>query len=241
MTKISKLSARPLMDPWRDAFVLRLRLLDTRGAVIGDALAQVDSHCAETGEKPDAAFGDPDEYARTVAAALPATARVVPPSPWNTAALAAGTMLGVLGVLSGTAALADGSPGTLSWGSLASLACMVAVAATLPAALEQLIERRWPLTVAITAALAVCAALPALWRHEALRAPGTVLLGCGAVLLLATWLPPLAGRLRPDRIVDPRSGLEPFTVPPWIRWVGWLPATVLVAAILLIALLPTPH
>ena len=67
-----------------------------------------------------------------------------------------------------------------------------------------------------------------------------MLLGCGAALLLATWLPPLAGRLRPDRIVDPRSGLEPFIVPRGIRWVTWLPVAILFAVILLAALLPTP-
>lgn len=102
-------------------------------------------------------------------AALPEAARVSPISRWYAAGLGGGTTLGVLGVLSGTAALADGGPGTLSWGSLAAVAVVMAVSSALPAA------------------------------------------------------------------------LEPFVVPRWVGWVAWLPAVILGAAILLVALLPAPR
>src|SRR5690554_3184895 len=51
---------------WADAFVLELRLLDVHGTVIGDALAEVDSHCADSGEGARETFGDPVEYARSL-------------------------------------------------------------------------------------------------------------------------------------------------------------------------------
>lgn len=63
---------------WRDDLLLRLRLLDVPGARIGEVLAEVESHLAETGERPREAFGTPKEYAGQVAAAL----GVTPAGPW---------------------------------------------------------------------------------------------------------------------------------------------------------------
>lgn len=45
--------------------IFGLRLRDIPGDVIGDALAQVESHVANTGEDPVAAFGPAREYAAT--------------------------------------------------------------------------------------------------------------------------------------------------------------------------------
>lgn len=46
---------------WCDDFVLELRLRDVPGARIGDHLAEVESHCIETGTDPEEAFGDARE------------------------------------------------------------------------------------------------------------------------------------------------------------------------------------
>ncbi|MBN6754127.1 hypothetical protein JRG18_11000 [Kocuria palustris] len=51
---------------WCDDFVLELRLRDVPGARIGDHLAEVESHCIETGTDPEDAFGDAREYAQEV-------------------------------------------------------------------------------------------------------------------------------------------------------------------------------
>lgn len=48
---------------WRDDFVLTLRVRDVSGAQIGDALAHVESYCAESGETAEEAFGEAREYA----------------------------------------------------------------------------------------------------------------------------------------------------------------------------------
>jgi hypothetical protein len=55
---------------WSDELILALRLRDVPGARIGEVLAEVQSHVAETGEESRAAFGDPKAYAAEVAGAL---------------------------------------------------------------------------------------------------------------------------------------------------------------------------
>jgi len=55
----------PHVDPvWAEEFAIELRLLGVGGTRIGDALSEVDSHCAESEENAPRAFGDPAEYAR---------------------------------------------------------------------------------------------------------------------------------------------------------------------------------
>jgi hypothetical protein len=53
-------------EKWAEAFVIELRLLDIPGDALGDALAEVESHCAESGESAAEAFGDPVAYARSL-------------------------------------------------------------------------------------------------------------------------------------------------------------------------------
>jgi hypothetical protein len=60
---------------WCDDLVLALRVRDVPGARIGEVLAEVQSHLAETGEHPREAFGTPKEYADKVAGALGASRR----------------------------------------------------------------------------------------------------------------------------------------------------------------------
>jgi hypothetical protein len=55
---------------WCDDLLLALRLRDVPGARIGEVLAEVQSHLAETGEDPREAFGEPGEYAGEIAEAL---------------------------------------------------------------------------------------------------------------------------------------------------------------------------
>ncbi len=54
----------PHVDPaWAEAFLLELRLGGVSGRRIGAALAEVEAHCAESGETAYDAFGDPVRYA----------------------------------------------------------------------------------------------------------------------------------------------------------------------------------
>jgi hypothetical protein len=58
---------------WCDDLLLRLRMRQVPGRRIGEVLAEVQSHVAETGEHPHEAFGAPREYADEVARALGVT------------------------------------------------------------------------------------------------------------------------------------------------------------------------
>lgn len=52
---------------WVEEFVLEQRLLGVPGRLIGDALALIESHVAESSEPVREAFGDPKAYARQAA------------------------------------------------------------------------------------------------------------------------------------------------------------------------------
>ena len=58
------------VQTYRNALLLALRERDVPGRRIAEALAEVDSHLAETGEAPEEAFGPAQEYARELVAAL---------------------------------------------------------------------------------------------------------------------------------------------------------------------------
>ena len=60
-------SLAPHVDAaWAVSFLLELRLLGVRGSHIGAALSEVESHCAESGEEAQEAFGGAPKYARNL-------------------------------------------------------------------------------------------------------------------------------------------------------------------------------
>ncbi|GAA3208283.1 hypothetical protein ACFP63_12055 [Oerskovia jenensis] len=61
--EIERRLAPHVEEKWAEAFVIELRLLDVPGDVLGAALAEVESHCVESGETAADAFGDPVAYA----------------------------------------------------------------------------------------------------------------------------------------------------------------------------------
>lgn len=54
-------------EKYQRSLLVELHRRDVPGQRIGDVLAEVDSHVAETGETPDDAFGPPKQYADTIA------------------------------------------------------------------------------------------------------------------------------------------------------------------------------
>jgi hypothetical protein len=54
------------MTEYRESLLLHLRLQDVPGDRIGEIVAEVESHVAETGEDPTEAFGSPKEYAASL-------------------------------------------------------------------------------------------------------------------------------------------------------------------------------
>jgi len=65
-----------LAKKYRDQLVLALRAQEVSGDRVGEVLAEVETHVAETGEDPQEAFGPPRDYANHVVAQLgPATGK----------------------------------------------------------------------------------------------------------------------------------------------------------------------
>lgn len=61
--RVSGNELTPEMKQYREALIMALRLRDVPGHRIGEIVAEVESHAAETGEDPVAAFGPAREYA----------------------------------------------------------------------------------------------------------------------------------------------------------------------------------
>ncbi|MET9343291.1 hypothetical protein [Nonomuraea sp. NPDC003804] len=115
---------------YREELTLALRLRDISGVRVGEVLAEVEAHVAETGEDPTTAFGTPKEYAATIAEQL--DTRSGKPSPLHQAV--GGLATGALGYVGLTllwrALRADGPAASFTTadtvGGIAFLALMTA-------------------------------------------------------------------------------------------------------------------
>jgi len=111
-----------LLDPWRDNFVTTLRLRNISGSRIGDALAQVDEHCTDSGDTPEEAFGDPVAYGAHVAELAQPVDLAWSLTPLRAGLLGLAVLLAAPAFLSGVAGLARGGPAELRVGSLVGAA-----------------------------------------------------------------------------------------------------------------------
>ncbi len=133
---------------WCDDFVLELRLRDVPGAVIGDRLAEVEAHCAESGESPDAAFGEPVDYARTIVEDS-APERVT--GVWRIAVLSVAQVVALLVGTSAAAAWGGGEALSYNAVQLAAIGVLGALLLSLPLLLGPLVNRPWSVGVPLFA------------------------------------------------------------------------------------------
>ncbi|MEH0971372.1 hypothetical protein V6U77_09595 [Micromonospora sp. CPCC 205546] len=133
---------------WCDDFVIELRMRDVPGRVIGEHLGEIEAHCAETGETPEDAFGDPTDYARQIQQeGAPERVSGV----WKITVLSAAQ---VLAMLVGTAAVAPWARGEqLSYDAvqLACLGLFVLVLLSLPKLLSPLMRHPWAVGLPLAA------------------------------------------------------------------------------------------
>lgn len=203
----------PLTDEWLDEFVVQARLYDVPGPRIGDALAEIDAHCAESGQSPEDAFGDPRSYAQTLAQSQSATA--------TTGGLRLSCMAGLMTVgavggiacaMEGASAVFRGVRGVLTAGDLMGiLAATVAIVYIAAVVLRP--GRRHVGTHLVSAVVLgfVLSVLPWWWRRPVLHVGSWLLLTTGLLLLaLVWWSTHRIASDRSDRIIDPRSGQEVF-------------------------------
>lgn len=218
----------PDVDPlWVDAFVLEARLRDVPGDRIGDALAEVDTHCRDGDEPAHVAFGDPAAYARTVAETYPA-----PRPSWlpHLGPLVV-QVAGMVAVITAVGELARGGDVTLTWGLLAMFAVVVAGCGALTLLADRvlaLVVRR-PLVAAVAVGAGVTAALVPSALLLQIDAPVAVVPApaalVGGLLLLAAGIATELVLARGGRTADPV--VAPGQEPPRRRTNLLLPGTVL--------------
>lgn len=188
---------------WAEAFLLELRLRGVGGRRIGAALAEVEAHCAESGESARAAFGDPAAYAVELAP------EPVAMRDWRAELLPSGLGLaGMLLTLAALGALRTGSRVEVTTGVVAVFALTILGIALVVRHAERLLRavvRHW--WVAVLGALApigLFAAILVLGAHTlfTLSASGTLVVG---VVLLAG---STAMALRVTGLSDPVVGPE---------------------------------
>ena len=207
----------PNLEPeWTSKFLIELRLQGVAGQDIGVALAEANSHCTESGESAAAAFGDPEEYARSLQ---------LPPSPAQspeavrTAVLPTVVQLaGMLAVQATAAPLAKGEPlFEVTWGLLGSLvAVTVAVlflARITPSILRRIVKAKsWKSITVLTGCFilaAIAGALPVILLDGiAAQVPVWAVLVGGVVVLSggAVWDYRSAYLKDMDLISQPDSG-----------------------------------
>lgn len=189
---------------WAEAFLLELRLRGVAGHHIGAALAEVEAHCAESGESAQDAFGDPTTYA--AALGLPVAPRE--PAAWRGELVSA--LLGLGGMLTTLAALGawqrDASV-ELTSGSVAVAALVLVGAVLLVRHAERLLRvvvARWwvAMAVAMVPVVVFVAAL-LLGTQVVLTVPRVPALVVGLALLASHTVTAVLGR---ESLDDPVVG-----------------------------------
>ncbi|WP_420174727.1 hypothetical protein [Luteococcus sp. OSA5] len=139
------MTAKQLTDKqWLDEMIIELRLRNVRGPAIGDAVAAVETHCAESGESASEAFGHPREYARALE--FPA-GQIAHTAPAQSVCLMSPIAIGLVGlylVPGIVLALFTHEPVAVKWGDIATLALMAVVVvllARVPGVLRAIMQR----------------------------------------------------------------------------------------------------
>lgn len=192
-------------DDWSQAFLLELRLRGVDGRRIGAALAEVEAHCAESGESARSAFGDPEAYAADLA---PTPAPASPDLTRDAATL----VLGLAGMLLTLAAVGAWSSGTevelttgfLAVSALAVLGTVLVVRLADPL-LRAVVKHWWVAVVCGGVPLALFVAVLVTWRETVVSAPVLPSLVVGLALLAVHTALTLRGPDLADPVVGPEG------------------------------------
>lgn len=192
-----------------DQLVLELRARDVPGTRIGQVVAEVETHLAETGDDADDAFGPPGRYAETIAAELrpaKATGRAVLGG--YATVTGAGLVVGDLWHL------IRGEPGQLVPGAILMAALIPLLSVVIVNVMLRADRPAWPwITITIIGCTALPTAAVLLNKPVLLVYPAWLGLVTGAALLLISWL---YTRSHSDPVIDPRTGLNRYRLKPWI-------------------------
>lgn len=215
-----------LPEYWRDLFTDEMRLRGASGAEIGEAMATVESHCAEAKLSPSDAFGDPVVYAQQLR-------RATNPRPMLISFGATWLGLFAMMVSVGMPWRWDQRSLGVSWGTLTTL--LVGIGFWFLIRPFWRLQRRSPgrgFAAMVGFMFVFQLALQSLrdWTTIAFHAPVPLLWGLGLVAaIVGTILAVIGVR---DRVIDPRTGQTPNYVPAAIWWIlaaspVWVPGALL--------------
>lgn len=187
---------------WERDFIVELRLRDVDGRTIGDALAQVRSHCAESGQPLGEAFGDPEAYARSLD--LP-----MQPSS-ETGVVVARSVIGLIAMfltLWGFMAWLDGEGLTLTVGRVLALLLLTAAVALIAGAMRSIVRHPGWSSIVMGALIASVVVAEIVLTHPLVVLPALAVAVLGAVTLVATSVWEFrASRSDDDPVIDPATG-----------------------------------
>ena len=205
------ISTPHISKDWREDFIIAMRTQDASGEQIGDALATVDAHCAESGESAEEAFGDPTTYATTL---------VPEPAAGSGfgASFLVGVLMGLLGLLIVPRAVDDWvtrTPFTVTIGDVVALAVVLGLTSVVMAlprrVLPWLAKVKYSVAGLLGVALMAVLVLAMLFLTDVVAEfSWLVALVIGVGLLVAsatsTWRDLSTGvEGRPDRLVVPAA------------------------------------
>lgn len=229
MTDPSATTSTPVPESWRTTFVLELRERGADGRVVGEALAEVEQFCRDSGQSAPDAFGDARAYAAsrvgTPVSRFGGVGRELVP-----------TAVGVVGLLLVLWAVsADGPVLDVTVGRAVLPALLVGGAIL---AVHLAVRSRAALAGTVAGLLVTAVALDRLLTTPLLTTTPAVAATVGAALLVAeaawqTW----AAVRRPDPVVVVAPGTDPHAarrrdVRAGVALAWVLPGTTVVAAAL---------
>lgn len=172
---------------WADAVVVELRLLDVGETRISAALAEVDTHCSESGQEAQQEFGDPVKYARSLD--LPPDDALAPTRMVVSALPTGLQIIGMLLTLWGFTAWRNGQPLELTAGqcviAVGLLLVTAAVARWIDPVLRTVIEHPMRAWTAFMVATAVSVAPVLVLTAVVARVPAVGTMAWGVVVLAA--------------------------------------------------------
>lgn len=189
---------------WLDAFVLALRVSGVPGTLIGDALAEVESHCAEAGESAADAFGDPVAYAQSLE--LPPDESLESEIRWG-GVWSGLQLVALFAVPAAVRGLVRGEPVNVTGGMLLTVVLMLGIVAVLGArstwAMRTVVERPGLASIMLGVSFMMVVLPSALWREIVVSLPPVPVLVVGALLLVVGTAWSVRALGTPDDIVGP--------------------------------------
>lgn len=231
----------PHVEPtWSQTFVVELRLRGVGGPRIGAALAEVDSHCADSGQPAIEVFGDATAYAQSLE--LPEETGTSPRELLPAVAPVAAQVLGFLLALWGVIGRRQGGTVELTTGHLATFvlitAGMVVIVLVAQRLLRAVIAHPFLVWLVLMVGIGVIVVASALLQDVVTSVPAGPLLGAGLVVagvgVVAEVVRSRSGAdhdpVTAPLVADPDRGGSGGALAAVARW--WTPVTMVAALVL---------